>query len=209
MEIPKLLSTAYLPSIAWFQHALSGQEFYIESQENFVKQSYRNRSKILTANGVLDLIVPICHHKEKQLITDIRINENEAWRKQHWQAICSAYGKSAFFLYYRDSLEHLYFGSNQKNLFDWNYDLIKLLIKLLKLELQPKYTKEFEKQPLGKTDLRNAFVAKGNPPFEELLFTKKYYQVFAEKFEFVPNLSVLDLLFNVGPISGDYLKDEV
>jgi hypothetical protein len=192
MEMSNLLSTAYLPSIAWFQHALNGEAFYIESQENYVKQSYRNRSKILTANGVLDLI--------------IQLNENEAWRKQHWQAICSAYGKSAFFLYYRDALEHLYFGSNQKNLFDWNYDLLKLLIKLLKLDLQPQFTKEFEKLPMDKLDLRNAFGAKGNPPVEELLFPKKYYQVFAEKFEFVPNLSVLDLLFNVGPISGDYLR---
>lgn len=209
MEKSVLLSTAYLPSIAWFQHALSGEEFHLESQENYVKQSYRNRAKILTANGVLDLIIPVSHNKEKQLITEICLNENEAWRKQHWQAICSAYGKSAFFLYYRDAFEHLYFGSNQKTLFDWNNDLIKLLIKLLKLELQPQFTKEFEKEALNKTDLRNAFKAKGNPPVEELLFTKKYYQVFAEKFEFVPNLSVLDLLFNVGPISGDYLKGEV
>ncbi len=205
MDFPKVLSTAYLPSISWFQQAIIGGEFYIEAKENYVKQSYRNRSKILSANGILDLTLPTIHTNGKQLITDVKINENEPWRKQHWQAICSAYGKSAFFLYYRDSLEHLYLSDNQKYLFEWNNALIKLMGKHLKVELNLKFTEEFELLPINKIDLRNHFHAKGNPRENELIFTKKYYQVFAEKFSFVPNLSVLDLLFNVGPISADYL----
>jgi hypothetical protein len=205
MDQATLLTTAYLPSIAWFQRAAKAQTLYLESHENYLKQSYRNRCKILTANGVMDLIVPVKHASSKQLITEIHIEESHPWRKQHWQAICSAYGKSAFFLYYRDPIEQLYFGSNQSLLYDFNLDFIKLIARLLKLNLTILLTQEFEKQVLDKLDLRFMFKAKGTPTAEELLIDKKYFQVFTEKFDFVPNLSILDLLFNVGPLSKDYL----
>ncbi|MDZ4666951.1 MAG: WbqC family protein [bacterium] len=205
MEQAILLTTAYLPSIAWFQQAVLAEPMYLETQENYLKQSYRNRCKILTANGVLDLIVPVVHADKKQLITQIAIQDTAHWRKQHWQAICSAYGKSAFFLYYRDPIEQLYFGSNQTHLFDFNLAFIKLIAKFLKLNLSPIFTQNYEKQTGEKLDLRTAFHAKGGPNADELLFEKKYFQVFAEKFEFVPNLSILDLLFNVGPLSKDFL----
>ena len=200
-----IFSTAYLPPIAWFQQALQCNNIVLEVHENYGKQSYRNRCKILSANGVLDLSIPIVHQKNKQQITAVLTQENEPWRKIHWQAICSAYGKSAFFLYYRDAFENIYLQKESTQLFGLNQQFIQLIFKLLKLDYSLHFTSAFEAQISIGSDYRNSFQAKNPSIGSELLFEKKYYQVFAEKFAFEPNLSILDLLFNVGPLSKDYL----
>jgi len=204
MEL-QVLNIAYLPPIAWFQHALTAESILIESHENYLKQTYRNRCKILSANGILDLSIPIIHQSGKQLISEILTQENEPWRKQHWQAICTAYGKSAFFLYYRDALEKFYLKSEPVKLFHYNLALLKLLLKMLKIDKQIIFTSRFEPNANHSNDLRYYFNAKGNPKPAELVREQAYFQVFAEKFPFQANLSILDLLFNVGPISKDYL----
>jgi hypothetical protein len=200
-----ILSIAYLPPIAWFQHALQADKIVIEQAENYVKQSYRNRCKILTANGPMDLSIPIQHGANKHILS-VYTQEEEAWRKQHWQAICSAYGKSAFFLYYRDAIEIFYQKRGSESLFAFNFGLIQLLCKQLKISLQFELNQEYESAPVDKRDLRNYFNSKGIPNTGELLNTQTYYQVFADKYPFQPNLSILDLLFNIGPRSIDFLR---
>lgn len=200
-----IFCTAYLPPIAWFQHALQSKNIVIEAQENFQKQSYRNRCKILSANGVLDLSIPIAHQKHKQTINEVLTQEDEPWRKIHWQAICSAYGKSAFFLYYRDAFENIYFSKDSNHLFNLNLQFIELIFKLLKVNCEIQFSTKYENQVGLSHDCRNSFQAKNPSLQSELLFEKKYFQVFTEKFEFKPNLSIIDLLFNVGPLSKDYL----
>ncbi len=201
----KLMSIAYLPNIAWFQQALQAKEVFIETKENYIKQSYRNRCKILSANGPLDLSIPVLHLSAKQLISEIKTQEQEAWQKKHWQAICAAYGKSAFFLYYRDKLENIFLKQSFDNLFEFNLALIQTLIAMLKIELKFQFTESFEPLCNEHLDFRNYFHAKGIAASKELVFEKKYDQVFAEKFPFQANLSIIDLLFNVGPLSKEFL----
>ena len=200
-----LLSTAYFPPIAWFQHAMKHDTLIIEYHENYLKQTYRNRCKILTANGILDLSIPVIHQPGKQLISEILTQENEPWRRQHWQAICAAYGKSAFFLFYRDKLEKFFLKSEPIKLFEHNLALLKLLFKMLKIEKEITFNTRFEPILDDVTDYRYKFNAKATPSNMELLKEKPYFQVFADKYPFQSNLSILDLLFNEGPISKDYL----
>lgn len=203
-----LLSTAYLPPIAWFQHLLLADAPKIESKENYIKQSYRNRCKILTANGLMDLSIPVLHKGSKQSIDEILIQDEIAWRKQHWNAICSAYGKSAFFLYYRDAFEHFYaVPEKEQTLFEFNAALIRHLLKLLKIQKEIQFTETYTPESDTSNDKRNAFLAKGEPREAELVFSKKYYQVFSEKFPTQCNLSIIDLLFNQGPRSIDFLQE--
>lgn len=199
-----LLSTAYLPPIAWFQHLLQAEKVYLEQYENYSKQSYRNRCKILTANGSMDLSIPI-QHMGKQPINEVLIQEAEMWRKQHWQAICSAYGKSAFFLYYKDAFEPFFQAGSSINLFEHNLKLIQLVLRFLKMNIPIELTESFETMPTDKIDLRNHFQAKTNAPSQELLLNKPYLQVFSEKYNFQPNLSVLDVLFNQGPVAKEFI----
>lgn len=199
-----LLSTAYLPPIAWFQHLLHADKVYLEQHENYTKQSYRNRCRILTANGSMDLSIPI-QHKGKQAIKEVLIQDAEMWRKQHWQAICSAYGKSAFFLYYKDAFEPFFQMGSSKNLFEHNLKLIQLVLRFLKVNIPIELTESFEPVPTNTIDLRNYFQAKTNEPAQELLLNKPYLQVFSDKFTFQPNLSILDILFNQGPVAKDFL----
>ncbi|MCG9879887.1 MAG: WbqC family protein [Bacteroidia bacterium] len=200
-----IFSTAYLPPIAWFQHIANCEIAYVETQENYIKQSYRNRCQILSANGILNLSVPVLHVSGKQKITEVQTQELEGWRKIHWQAICSAYGKSAFFMYYRDIFEPIFLPQSSVSLLELNQELIRLILKALSLKVEIHVTDKYESDLQEKMDYRNYFNAKNTNRETELIFAKKYFQVFAEKFPFEPNLSILDLLFNVGPRSQDYL----
>ncbi len=197
-EIP-LMILPYLPCIAWVQHALQSDTVMLEASEHYIKQSYRNRTKILSANGVQALQIPVLHASGKQKITEIETDPNENWKRNHWQSIESAYNKSAFFMYYRHHFEPFFKGDTQVNLWQHNLGLLQVIFKILKVQIRFEPTALYEKNSLHSLDLREAFKCKNKYPETELKYNKKYLQVFAEKFPFEPNLSVLDLLFNVGP----------
>lgn len=201
-----LLSTAYFPCIAWFQQAIAADEVFIEAQENFVKQTYRNRTKIMTSQGIQDLIIPVLHASKKDKITQLLSDENQHWKSKHWNAIQSAYGKSPFFIHYAWKFEPLFIDPSPVHLFAFNFKLIQLLFKSLKIEIELKETSEFLVQPNEIKDLRNIYSAKGMPLENDLLHVKPYYQSFSEKYPFAPNLSILDLLFHQGPAALDYLR---
>jgi hypothetical protein len=201
-----LLSTAYFPCIAWFQRAIAEEEIYLESHESFVKQTYRNRTKIMTSQGVQDLIIPVLHASKKDKIKSLQSDENQHWKGKHWNAIQSAYGKAPFFMHYAWKFEPFFKENSSIHLYQFNLDLIQLILKSLKVEVQLMETSEFSVQPEELKDLRNAFNAKGIPSEQELMLVKPYYQSFSEKYPFAPNLSILDLLFHQGPAALDYLK---
>ena len=191
-----LLPIAYLGPISYFAIILKAEEVHIESKEHFVKQSVRNRCSILGANGKQTLTIPKQRKSsDKTIIEEIHISNKDKWQKLHWQSIVSAYNSSPFFDYYKDELEYFY-NSTFINLFDFNLNLTHKILQLLQEEREMKITTEFQANFSG-NDFRNHTF---NTEKEN-----KYEQVFNEKHDFIPHLSILDLLFNLGPETEEYL----
>jgi hypothetical protein len=189
-----LLSTAYLPSISFFIAVHQFSEIYLEACENYVKQSYRNRCKIAGANGIETLSIPVeSENGNKILIRDVRISEQDHWQQKHWRAIVSAYRNSPFFEYYEDDFRPFY-EKKYEFLWDYNLELLTLIFQLLEWDVQIHFTNVYEHNYLNRNDLRNEIHPKKGPLFT----TKPYYQVFRQKNGFHADLSVIDLLFNLG-----------
>ncbi len=202
MESQLLLPAFYLPPVSYF-HIIqqSEQPLIVERFEHFPKQTYRTRAKIATANGVLDLIVPIIHgRKEHVPMKDIRINYDFNWQRLHWLSIQTAYRSSAYFEYYEDDFVRFY---EQKHdfLFDFNIEQLQLLLKCMKINRSLGFTERYTSR-VEHLDYREAI----HPKKPSLLMNPEpYYQVFKDKHGFLPDLSVVDLLFNQGPQSKSYL----
>jgi len=198
-----LLSTSFLPPVEYFAF-LTQREVRVESCEHYQKQSFRTRCAILTANGRETLSLPVVHCPEKEPITQTRIDYSTPWQRTLWRAIESAYGGSPFFLYYQDALQP-FFEERFELLFDYNLQIMRTLIKLLKLPGDIQLTEDFE--PMTDNDLREMIHPRRQSKADyPLLLTEPYYQVFAHKFGFVPNLSIIDLVFNLGPSAIEYLQ---
>ena len=164
--------------------------------EHFVKQSIRNRCEIYSSNGKLQLTIPKKRKRSsKTIIKEIKISYEENWQKIHWNAIKSAYNSSPFFEYYQDEIEP-FFKKKESKLVDFNNKLQKVILELLQQNRCPNFTTSYHHNT-DFSDLRNHdFILKKS---------SKYNQVFMEKHGFIPNLTILDLLFNLGPESSDYL----
>lgn len=202
MDTTPLLSTAYLPPVEYFSF-LMNREVWVESKENYCKQSYRNRSCILTGNGVQTLHVPVVHTSHKPPITEACIEYTTPWQRSHWRAITTAYNASPYFLYYQDALRPFY-EQRFERLFDYNQQLTKTLLKLLGVNSALHLTTDYDS--VRTPDLRTLIHPKQSiRPEYPLRLTIPYYQVFEDRFGFTPNLSVLDLLFNLGPEAAGYL----
>ena len=193
-----LLTTAYLAPISYYAILLQYPNCSIELHEHFIKQSIRNRCDIYSANGILRLSIPKERKgSSKKIIGKLKISYKQDWQKQHWYAIESAYNSSPFFEYYKDELKP-FFEEKEEYLVNFNSKLQNIIISMLNEENTIKNTTEY----LDKGDfwdLRNYTW--------ELKKQKEYDQVFMEKQGFISNLSILDLLFNIGPESADYLHN--
>ena len=206
-----IFPSTYLPNLVYVKHLLLADEILLEKHQNYLKQTYANRCHIIGANGLQVLSIPTVKvHFSKQAIGEVKINYDENWQKQHWLAFQSAYGNSSFWFYYKDFFEPFYLHKKHKCLFDFNTELLKLILKLLKIEKPISYTEKYELVYENVSDLRNCFDSKKRNESEvkEGENMKKYLQVFAEKFPFQANLSVLDLLMNQGPQSKNYLLND-
>lgn len=201
-----LLSTAYFAPIEWYWQMCHAERCMVEHYDNFQKQTYRNRCRIATEAGVQDLVIPIeREHGQKTLMRDIRISDHGAWRRQHWNAICSAYGESAFFDYLADDL-HPFYERRYEFLVDFNADLCRTICNMIDIKPSFEYTSHYIADPLaeGLTDYRN-FIRPKHPQPTAGFKPRPYYQVYSEKTGFLPNLSILDLVMNLGHEAVMYL----
>lgn len=197
-----LLSTAYFPPVEYFAGIYHAKKIYIEAEENYIKQSYRNRCRIYTADGIQALIIPAIKTTGNHTrIRDIKISYRERWQLNHWRAIAAAYQKSPYFQYYEDTFS-VFLDKKHTFLFDFNMELLHTLLSVIGIKRAIKTTEVYEMFPEHTTDLRNVI----HPKKECDLFFPPYTQVFHERIGFVPNLSVIDLIFNVGPGCREYLQ---
>lgn len=203
-----LLSTAYFAPIRYFSKLAAYPEIHIEQHENFIKQTYRNRTVILGANGQIPLIVPVEKGRGKKIcIKDLRIAYDEEWQRNHWRTIFSAYNSSPFFEYYADDLEP-FFRKKYEFLFDLNQQITETLVEILEIETELKLTDDFEQIPKTCLNFREQISPKTHLIDDDAQFVAQpYTQVFTEKFGFIPDLSILDLLFNEGPSSHSLLGE--
>lgn len=181
-------------------------DVYLETAENYLKQTYRNRCTIAGANGALPLSIPIEKPTTLKCPTrDIRISNHGNWRHLHWNAILSAYNMSPFFEYYQDDFIPFY-EKGYNFLFDFNEQLRQLICGLLDLHPNIHYTEVYAKEV--ENDFREIIRPK-HPREDKAFRPKAYYQVFLNKLGFLPNLSIIDLLFNMGPEGILVLKNSV
>ncbi len=190
-----LLSTAYLPPVAWIQALYHADTVLVEAHEHYQKQSYRNRCHIGAANGAMPLSIPVEHDKRaKQLTRDIRLSEHGDWQRQHWRSLESAYRTTPFFEYYQDDFAPFY-HKKYDFLWDFNMELLHKCLELLDVEKEIGTTAEYcAEYGENVVDLRHVIHPKRTYEFD----AKPYYQVFDEKYGFQRDLSVVDLLFNMG-----------
>lgn len=193
----------YAGPAAYFACLLqTNQPVLFEVNEHFTKQTYRNRINIYSSHGVQKLSIPVEKNSSKTALKDLKISFAENWNTLHWRAIVSSYQSSPYFEYYDYLLEPL-FAQPATYLVDYNLQLLAIISKCLGTEINFELTKTYETH--YSTDFREAFNAKKITPFDQNW--QKYQQVFSYgKQPFIPNLSILDVLFNLGPESIDYLK---
>ncbi len=198
-----LFPSLYCPPIAYFAEIAKYDAIVVEQFETFPKQTYRNRTVILSANAKLPLIVPVVHTNGNHTMTkDIGISYAEPWNIKHWRAIESAYNSSPYFLYYKDYLNKILHAEHAR-LIELNDLLLKFFLRRLNINTQISYSKDFTPyQSMDVTDYRDSFSPKS--PYTALSFPS-YSQVFDSKLPFYPNLSILDLLFNLGPDAASYI----
>jgi len=201
MEKGVVLPLFYLPPIEFFKQLIDnkGKTIIIEKHEHFPKQTYRNRATVYGPNGKLNLIVPVLKgSKMHTSMKDVKISYDADWQRLHWLSLQTSYRSSAYFEFYEDDFAPFY-EKKFEYLFDFNLELLTLLLKQLKLNINLEFSKSYE------TDYEQDFRDTIHPKKESNYKPVKYFQVFEDKYDFMPNLSIVDLLFNQGPQSAKYI----
>ena len=198
-----ILQTTYFGPIQWYQKLHRFDHCMIEQYDSYQKQTYRNRCLIATANGVQALTVPVEHNNDRMLVKDLRISDHNQWRRIHWNALQSAYSESPFFEYYADDIRP-FFEKRYDFLIDFNEAIRETVCKLIDIQPQIEYTSAYNCQWQESADYRDVIHAKHPLPDNDFE-AKPYWQVFQHKHGFLANLSILDLLFCMGPESVFYL----
>jgi hypothetical protein len=204
-----IIEPHYIPNLRYFSKFQISNRIIIDDMSLFRKQSFRNRANILSVNGILPLIVPVCRGRSKIIFKDIRIDNTLLWQKTHWNSILSAYNKSAYFQYYK----HLFAGYYEKRyefLLDLNLDIIRTIATILSLPSEIILFSDFTGDDSVLTDKRNTIDPKPRYNKADDMFTSIIYrQVFSDRFEFVADLSIIDLIFNRGPDTKALLQQSV
>lgn len=197
-----LISTAYLPTVRYMSVLAKYGGAIIEQHETFPKQTFRNRTTIATGNGLMMLNVPVSRPSGNHTTTaEMVVSYHEPWNIRHWRAIASAYNAAPYFLYYKDELDEILMH-RYDHLLHLNEALLHYLLKKLKITCQLEYSQTFIRETESYIDLRDSLTAKRDNPDNTY---PHYSQVFESRHGFLPNLSVIDLLFNLGPEAKSYL----
>jgi len=194
-----VFSTAYLPSIIYMAEIIRSKTLVVDIHETYQKQTGRNHCSIYGPNGKQTLTIPVSKVNGKHTLTkDIRISYHQPWQKNHWRSMETAYNNSPFFLYYQDTFAPFY-QTKYTFLIDFNAELLLRTMKLLKIECALTFSSNF---------IRDGFLLQ-----REMLLSKHarfdnpfYLQPFHSKSGFVPNLSIVDCIFNLGPETAHYLQ---
>lgn len=197
-----IIHPTYFPNIAHFVAIAKAENVMFEVDDNFIKQTYRNRTYIYGANGKLALNIPVIHSQNnRQKYRDVKIFNEENWQSIHWKSLLSTYSTSPFFEYYADELQPL-FKTKTDYILDFNLKCFEVICDCLQLDLQTSKSEFYQKTIENAKDFRHLVNAKKEQPqpFDS------YTQVFSGKHGFISNLSILDLLFNEGPNALNYLE---
>lgn len=209
-----LVESQYNPPAAFFAELLGAEALWLETHDNYRKQTYRNRCLVLTAQGVQPLTVPVIdgNRSEKILTSAIEIDYRQNWVHRHWRTLQTAYGSSPYFEYYADYLHDIYV-QKPRRLFELNLSLLQLQLRCLRLRLPLHFTTEYyASAPLVSSSLsllplldrRDSLTPKAAAVLEpDRTSVRPYQQTFGK--DFVPGLSILDLLFMQGPAAGSFL----
>lgn len=200
-----LIHPCYGAPIVQYAAIAQAKAVVFEACDNYQKQTYRNRLKMATASRVLLLSIPILHNsksKQRQQTRNVAIENKFHWQRDHWRSLKVAYQTSPFFEYYEDYFEPLYHQKFIK-LWDFNMQLHAIIMDCLELEKQHSFTQEYEKTPKQLVDLRVLANAKTTLAHK----LPAYHQLFHEKHGYISNLTILDLLFNLGPSAQEYLEN--
>lgn len=204
------MPTAYLPPVSYMAWLSVADEIEVEIHETYPKQTLRNRCTIASANGPLNLSIPVEKPLGNHTPTNlIRASNHTQWKRQHWKSIVSAYRKAAYFIHYSDVLEPYYASNlNESLLFEWNMIVLQSLCEAIGLKNKISYTSTFVKIPEGCIDMRVALSSKSldrtQPPEDVYI---NYFQSFSEKYGFLPDLSIIDVLFHLGPDTLQYIHN--
>jgi hypothetical protein len=200
-----LFLPSYFPSISHFVAMIQSERIVFEMEDNFQKQTNRNRTYIYSPNGIQLLNIPVKHSKlTHQKTKEIKIENDFDWQKQHFKSLEAAYRSSPFFEYFEDDISP-FFEKKHAFLMDLNFETFELISKCMRLKLEYATTTEYFHEPNPNEFLDFRSLANGKKDSSQF---EVYPQVFDDKHGFLNNLSVLDLLFNEGRFAMDYLKNQ-
>ena len=191
-----IIVPAYLPPVSFFKKIINLKTLHFSVSTNYQKQTYRNRCIISTASGIQNLIIPIKHNQNKKSYSKTEIYNQLNWQKNHWKAIKSAYNSSPFFEYYSDDF-YLFYEKEYKLLYNFNHDIFLQILKCIELNVSLKKTNKI----VDYIELKKIL-----DPKKDREKYKNYSQVFMRQNGFQSDLSIIDLIFNLGPRTNDYLN---
>lgn len=202
-----MLELQYLPPVHYFAKLLNYDKVLLEAQENYSKGSYRNRCHISGVNGVQALSIPLKKGKNSHAnIRTVHIAYDEPWSSRHWKSICSAYGNSPYFKFYKDEMKQFYVNKRYEYLWDFNFELFRYFTKHMEIDIKVELTASYQRKPQDGVDdwrgLINPKTAIDDPTFKP----RYYSQVFEDRHGFIPNLSAIDLLLCNGRAATTILK---